>query len=49
MIYINYRFNNENETIEECETLQDAEYLLNEYQISDRRGEYWISRKRCKL
>jgi hypothetical protein len=48
MIYINYKFNGENETIEECETKNEANFLLREYEISDPYGEYWISSRRCK-
>jgi hypothetical protein len=48
MIYINYRFNSQNETIDSAETLHEAIDLLRNYQLSDRYGEYWISRKKCK-
>ena len=49
MLYINYKFNGENETIDSTETLQEAINLLREYQLSDRYGDYWISRKKCKI
>lgn len=48
MIYINYKFNGENETIEECESKDEANFLLREYEISDPFGEYWISSRKCK-
>ena len=48
MKYINYKFNGENETLEECQTEDEARFLLQEYQISDPFGEYWISSRKCK-
>ena len=47
MIYINYKFNGENETIDSAEAHREALYLLREYEISDPYGEYWISKKKC--
>ena len=50
MKYINYKFDNTTgvETLGHAETTPEAEYLLNEYQISDKFGNYWISNKPCK-
>ena len=48
MKYINYKYNGENETIDECDKFRDAKYLLSEYQMSDPYGEYWISSRKCK-
>ena len=48
MKYINYKFNNENETIDECNTHREAIILLQEYQLSDPYGDYWISSRKCK-
>ena len=48
MKYINYKFNNENETIDECNTHREAIMLLQEYQLSDPYGDYWISSRKCK-
>lgn len=48
MKYINYKFNNENETIDECKTQIEAIRLLHEYQLSDPFGDYWISNRKCK-
>tara|TARA_R110000787_G_scaffold1629_2_gene6972 strand:- start:11 stop:178 length:168 start_codon:yes stop_codon:yes gene_type:complete len=50
MKYINYKFDNTTgiETLENAETMSEAKYLLNEYQISDKFGNYWISNKPCK-
>ncbi len=48
MIYINYKFNGENETIEECNDKGEANFLLQEYNLSDPYGEYWISSRKCK-
>ena len=47
MIYINYKFNGENETLDSAGTDREALYLLREYEISDPYGEYWISKKKC--
>ena len=33
MYYINYRYNNKIETIEEIKTLKEAKYLLKEYKM----------------
>lgn len=33
MYYINYKYNNEVETIEELKTLKEAKYLLKEYKM----------------
>lgn len=50
MHYINYRYSSDtgNETIDHAETMQEAIKLLNEYQISDKFGNYWISSRKCK-
>tara|TARA_B100001250_G_C19733894_1_gene759848 strand:- start:445 stop:600 length:156 start_codon:yes stop_codon:yes gene_type:complete len=48
MNYINYRFNNENETVDSADTYKEALCLLTEYEISDPYGEYWISKRKCK-
>lgn len=36
------------ETVDECETLKEAKYLLREYQLADRSAEYYISNRCCK-
>jgi len=46
MKYINFKYNRQNETIDECETKKEALHLLREYQLSG--GQYWISNKKCK-
>tara|TARA_R110002012_G_scaffold161029_1_gene323182 strand:+ start:1244 stop:1393 length:150 start_codon:yes stop_codon:yes gene_type:complete len=45
-MYINYKYNNQNETVDEAETFKEAKELLKEYQMLQ--GEYWISKKACK-
>ena len=50
MKYINYKFDDNIgiETIDQAKTMSEAKYLLNEYQISDKFGNYWISQRSCK-
>ena len=49
MRYINFKYGNQDiETIEECETFKEAKYLLKEYQLSDRTGNYWISQRKVQ-
>ncbi len=31
------------ETVDQCETLKEARYLLNEYRLTDTYAEYYIS------
>ncbi len=46
--YINFKYDNEpTETIDEAKDLTEANYLLNEYQMSGE-GRYWISNKPTK-
>lgn len=47
MKYINYKYNEYHgiETIDSCETFKEAKYLLKEYQLADRSGNYWISQR----
>ena len=36
------------ETVDECETLKEARYLVNEYGIADHSARYYISSRPCK-
>ncbi len=36
------------ETVDETETRQEAIYLLKEYRLSDRAGDYYMSQRACK-
>ena len=48
--FINYKFSNYTgtETIDEASNRKEAIYLLKEYELSDRFGNYWISQRKCK-
>jgi len=48
MRYINYKYNGENETIDQCDSFKEAVYLLGEYKMADPSGDYWISNRKCK-
>ena len=47
MYYINYKYNNEVETIEEFKTLKEAKELLKEYKMVS--NYYYLSKRSTKV
>ena len=48
MKYIQRRGENYLETVDECETWQEAKKMVREYRMSDRTAEFYISSRACK-
>ena len=41
-------FTGQLETVDQCETIKEAYYLIKEYRICDNQGQYYISQRACK-
>jgi len=48
MRYIQRKDGNDLETVDQCETIREARYLVNEYRICDPSALYYISNRCCK-
>lgn len=48
MLYIQRKDGNDLETVDQCETMREARYLVGEYRITDRSAHYYISRRACR-
>jgi len=48
MIYIQRKGQGYLETVDECDTRREANYLLGEYRLSDPSAEYYLSQRPCR-
>lgn len=46
--YIQRKDGKDLETVDEFETFKDAKAMVNEYRMSDKSAEYYISSRACK-